>query len=334
MKKFYALLLAGLCSVGLYAQGPKYVKKADCELPEMGNSNKVVVVDTIQDYLFRASGAVMYGSQDGGYVMGTGYYDNQGTLVAISEATANHYDAVGSARVTEILAWFGDVTITGAADNVTGNVYAVNADTTPGVLLGMGTVTTADLVGSTSFVYSSIPITTGSGDTGGNPFLISIDYTGADDTLGLVSSNPDSADGMGEKRTRQRTTATFGGSWVSIETLWGPFDCDAFIVPVIDDSPVTGVSEAVNAKGLTLGGNYPNPSNGISTIRFSIDKPQEVKIKVFDLAAREVLNTGWVELEAGEQEVQVDVSEAPAGAYYYTISTHETSLTSRLHVVR
>lgn len=333
MKKFYfAALLLCAFSFG-YSQRPQMDNGTKMNFTPVNAVNKTTAIDTIEDYLNRASGAVMYGSQDGGYVMGTGYFDNMGTLVPVTDGTGMHYTGIANARVTEVLTWFGDVTQTATADDVFARVYSVNPDTTPSALLGSGTLSTSLLTGSTSFVYSAITIA-GSANTAGNDFLVAIEYPGIDDTLGIVSSNPDSADGLGEQRLRQLTTASFGGAWISIEGLWGPFDCDAFIVPVIDDAPAVSIDMPVGASGLTLLGNFPNPATSTSEIRFSISKQEEVHVKVFDLAAREIYNSGWVLTEAGAHNILVDVSTKPAGAYYYTISTRSEKMTSKLHVLK
>lgn len=338
MKKIYALFLALLVMGGLNAQmlpSDQIVKRADCELPQLTqSSNKIQVVDTLEDYLFRASGALLFGSQDGGYVLGNGYFDNMGTFLPITDGTGMHYDGVANARVIEVLCWFGAVDITGTPDNVTGSAYSVNADTTPNQLLATGTVQTTDLVGSTNFVYSAIPVTgpTG-GDIQGQPFLVSIEYPGNDDTLGIVSSNPDSADGAGEVRLRQLASADFGGAWLAITDLWGPFDCDAFIVPVIDDGPIS-LDQAPNAHGLTLLSTYPNPAVDQTTIRYSLDKPRETYVRVFDLNARAIYSQEWALQSAGVHEIDLDLSHLAPGSYYYTIKTREARLTSKFVVTK
>lgn len=338
MKKIYAFLLAMLVMGGLSAQmlpGDQIVKRAECDLPQLTQeTGKIAIIDTLEDYLFRASGAFLFGSQDGGYVMGNGYFDNMGTLIQITDGTGMHYDGVANARVTEVLTWFGAVDITGTPDNVTGSVYSVNADTTPNQLLATGTVTTTDLVGSSQFVYSSIAVTgPNNGDTQGQPFLISIEYAGNDDTLGIVCSDPDSSDGAGEERTRQLSSAQFGGVWVSINALWGDFDSDAFIVPVIDTDPVS-LDPAPTSHGLALMGAYPNPAADQTTIRYSLDMPRETHVRVFDLAAREIHNSGWQLETAGEHEIELDLSHLAPGSYYFTVKTKETALTSKFVVTK
>ena len=334
MKKIYiAALLLCAFSMG-FSQSPQMGERQQMNFTGIQqSSNKVTAIDTLEDYLNRASGAILLGSQDGGFVLGTAYFDNMGTLIPVSDGTGMHYTGVANARVTEVLTWFGNVTITGAEDSVYARVYSVNPDTTPSALLGYGSTSSGMLTSASNLVYSAIPITNGNAMTNGDDFLVSIEYPGADDTLGIVCSNPDSADGMGEMRLRQLTTASFGGSWLSIEGLWGPFDADAFIVPVIDDA-VVAIDLPIGGSGLNLLGNFPNPATSTSEIRFSISAQEEVHIKVFDLAAREIYNSGWIMKEAGEHKVKVDVSTKPAGAYYYTISTHSQKLTSKLNVLK
>ena len=332
MKKVYALLLLALLGVGLYGQKFEVGESTELEFnrPEV-TMGKTSAIDTIETYLFRASSAIIYGVNPYGYIFGTSW---SGVDTAITAETAMHYDAVAGARVTEVLFWAAYVNIAGSADDLTARVYQAGTDSMPLTQTGFGTVSNSTLTPSTSFVYSSVPINTGTGDTGGNPFLVSLDYEGyTDDTIGIVSSNADSSDGAGERRAKQRLSAGFGGGWSSAAAIWvGGIDADAFIIPVIDDTPLS-VDNPVNSKGLSLLGNYPNPATSVSTIKFGLTEAEQVRVTVFDLTGRILFDSGDMELVAGEHEVSFDVSTLAAGNYYYNITTEKTKLTSKLNVV-
>ena len=325
----FTLFLINVHSI--QAQSPR----PDTGVPLQWNRSQSAseLIDTLDDYVQRASGAVLYGSMDGGFVNGTGFFDNMGTFVHVSAATGMHYDGIANAHVTELLCWFGDISLNGKADTVWGEVWSVKADTTVDQLLGSGFATTDSLVGSTAFVYSTFKICNGNGYTGGDPFLVAINYKGIDDTLGIISSQASTNDGKGEKRLRQLASPTFGSAWMAAESLWGPLDCDAFIVPVIDDSPA-GFEEQVDSGGLRLLGNFPNPATRLTHIRFALNQCEEIHVKVFDLAAREVYNSGWNRLDAGEHQISVDLSNEASGAFYYTIRSKNTCITSKIQVIR
>lgn len=332
MKKVYALLLLALLGAGLYGQKFEVGESTELDFtrPEV-TMGKTSAIDTIETYLFRASSAIIYGVNPYGYIFGTSW---SGVDTAITAETAMHYDAIAGANVTEVLFWAAYVNIAGSADDLTARVYQAGTDSLPLTQTGFGTASNSSLTPSTSFVYSSIPITTGAGNTDGNPFLVSLDYSGyTDDTLGVVSSNADSSDGAGERRAKQRLSAAFGGAWMSAAEVWvGGIDADAFIIPVIDDTP-TSIDNPVGSKGLYLLGNYPNPASSVSTIKFGLDDAENVRVNVFDLTGRILFDSGDLELVPGEHEVSFDVTNVAAGNYYYSITTDKTKLTSKLNVV-
>ena len=86
---------------------------------------------------------------------------------------------------------------------------------------------------------------------------------------------------------------------------------------ILDPSSTEGLSLPAS---FALHGNYPNPFNPVTTLRFDLPAAAEVRISVYDVLGREVLT-----VEAGQQAAgfgrtfQVDASMLASGLYLYRV---------------
>lgn len=328
MKKLYAIIFTLFLSVGLVI-GQEFNFTYTTE-PVAGHSPHIknnqipqpFVFDTIWDYYDRATAFNTYAATSGGYVA----LSNAGVT-----ETGQRFDLTGNASVTGVLLWIYKKRKIGTADAITINVYAANpADGLPlGTSLGASGITTDDIDttgGNINNIVlaSPVPVT-------GN-FIVSVtglDVPGKDDTLALVFNGAN--DGMGEQRAVQKLAPAYGGMWNKMNTIWGTWNSDAMIIPIID---VTAGVNSVTSKGLTLMGAYPNPTNEeYTTIKYSLKESSVVTSKVFDLAGR-TIQESTSELNSGEHTVKVSVTNIPAGTYYYTVQTKGAQLTSKFSVVK
>ena len=81
--------------------------------------------------------------------------------------------------------------------------------------------------------------------------------------------------------------------------------------------------------------NYPNPFNPETIISFSLDKPKNVSLVIYDMLGKEVktLINGMV--KPGEHKIKFDASEIPAGVYFYTLKTgNEFTQTKKMILVK
>lgn len=116
----------------------------------------------------------------------------------------------------------------------------------------------------------------------------------------------------------------------------------------IDDVKIqqkeTGPSTAApsiknNLKNYTLYQNYPNPFNPATTIKFTLEKPESVNIKIYDIKGaliRELMNK---KANAGSNKIVWDGKNehgniVTSGIYFYRISAGKFSKTKRMVFIR
>lgn len=90
---------------------------------------------------------------------------------------------------------------------------------------------------------------------------------------------------------------------------------------------VTGLSDEKAMSGYQLKQNYPNPTNGMSTlISFEIPKRTFVSLKVFNSQGKEIQELAGKEFNSGEHTLVFNPEKnLPSGTYFYKITTSEFS---------
>ena len=73
---------------------------------------------------------------------------------------------------------------------------------------------------------------------------------------------------------------------------------------------------------VVLEGNYPNPFNPQTTIRFALPTAEHVQLAIFDLLGREVRRLVSGKMEAGRHELSFEAGDLPSGLYVYRLSTN------------
>lgn len=107
-------------------------------------------------------------------------------------------------------------------------------------------------------------------------------------------------------------------------------DGSGTIVPVSPTLPSGIVTDAESEMDLpstfVLHGNYPNPFNPSTTIRFDLPQAAEVQVEIFDLAGRRVATTPIQAMSSGRnQTIQFDASALNSGVYFYRLKAHFAS---------
>ena len=90
-------------------------------------------------------------------------------------------------------------------------------------------------------------------------------------------------------------------------------------ISIASPPTVSAESDEVPAE-FQLSGNYPNPFNPSTTIRFDLPQTADVSVQVFDLLGHRVLATPARPMSAGaDQSIQIDASHLASGTYVYRV---------------
>lgn len=96
---------------------------------------------------------------------------------------------------------------------------------------------------------------------------------------------------------------------------------------------ISSVPEADGRNGFRLGQNYPNPAGEKTTIAFVLPKSDQVKFTITDLCGRTMRRQSAF-FAQGDQRVECDISQLPAGAYLYTLETSQGKWSRTMMVYR
>ncbi len=101
----------------------------------------------------------------------------------------------------------------------------------------------------------------------------------------------------------------------------------------------TGVGDTPSIRGVALLNNVPNPFSAGTMLRIGLEKPSQVKLEVFDVAGRRVMQRDLGRLSAGFQDVSLrargdDGKLLPSGVYFYRVSTPAATQTRKMVIRR
>ncbi len=92
---------------------------------------------------------------------------------------------------------------------------------------------------------------------------------------------------------------------------------------VLDPNTLVGVEEekiAIIPNSIQLYGNYPNPFNPSTTIKFAIPETGDVNISVYNPLGEEMKSINLLNRNAGELEYSFNATSFPSGVYFYKIT--------------
>ncbi len=87
-------------------------------------------------------------------------------------------------------------------------------------------------------------------------------------------------------------------------------------------------------ESFALSGNYPNPFNPTTTIRFDVPEASVVKLAVYDVLGRQVRLLVDGARAAGVHTVTFEASDLASGTYLYRLETPQGSFTQLMHLVK
>jgi hypothetical protein len=101
-------------------------------------------------------------------------------------------------------------------------------------------------------------------------------------------------------------------------TAWGVLDPNT---PVgVENQNVTLVPNSIE-----LYGNYPNPFNPSTSIKFAIPETGDVNITIYNTVGEEIKNINLFNKNAGELDYSFNASSISSGVYFYKISLNNSA---------
>ena len=96
---------------------------------------------------------------------------------------------------------------------------------------------------------------------------------------------------------------------------------------------IDGTDEAL-PMGFTLDQNFPNPFNPSTSISFSIENTEQVKLSVFNIAGQEVATLINGQTMSGNHTLQFNADDLPAGTYFYSLTVGQQSSVKKMVLVK
>ncbi len=83
-----------------------------------------------------------------------------------------------------------------------------------------------------------------------------------------------------------------------------------------------------------LAQNYPNPFNSSCVIGYSLKEPSYVKLELFDIQGRRIMNLCDGKFNAGQYKISFNGSALPAGIYVYSLTTAKFSAKRKMLILK
>ena len=110
---------------------------------------------------------------------------------------------------------------------------------------------------------------------------------------------------------------------------------DGIVAAAARLSSATALAEVAEVPlSFALSGNYPNPFNPETTLRFEVPAAAHVKLAVYDVLGREVRVLVDGIREAGRHEVTFEAAGLPSGMYLYRLETPQGSFTKTMQLIK
>ena len=83
-----------------------------------------------------------------------------------------------------------------------------------------------------------------------------------------------------------------------------------------------------------LSQNYPNPFNPSTKINFSIAKPSNVKLIVYDILGRKVATLINNQMNTGSYIYEFDASRFASGVYFYSLEAGDFKVNKKMMLLK
>ncbi|MCX6245684.1 MAG: T9SS type A sorting domain-containing protein [Bacteroidetes bacterium] len=129
----------------------------------------------------------------------------------------------------------------------------------------------------------------------------------------------------------------YGGSYVkglNISPYNGQTSPDDNSITMIKwEKPLwVGVNDKHEKLTFNISQNYPNPVNGMTTVKVYTQNSGDLSLKVTNLTGQSLMTMEKTNVLAGVQIFNIDASQLPSGIYFYSVKQGEKSITKKMIV--
>lgn len=181
-------------------------------------------------------------------------------------------------------------------------------------------ITAGDISASPNITWVTLKFNTPITLTAGKAYVAAINHYGGTEEVVLMN---------GGVTTRGAATvfiydptATSGGPWFYMTSK-------PMIRMNLDNT--IGVNETENYN-LTLFQNRPNPTNGTTSIAYTLETASDVNFTMVDLTGKVVYSNNFGTMNAGQHNIDLNATDFAAGVYYYTLTAGAEKVTLKMVV--
>lgn len=302
----------------------------------------IKVIDTLRSYV-APNNTLVVGCQTGfaGYLTGSNCYKDKEFAQFFSPSS---YTSVPSPQVNSMIVLFNeDGTVNGGTNpavQITCRIYGGNVSSGPLSQIGFKADSLVKIINSpkTNVVgFVGIPnyVTPSNIIPYRYDFVQPVVINSASGFFGAIETPWFSAGDSIRIYSSQKAVSSvdsnawflqYGGSWKTFR-YFRQSKIQLGIIPIITCSPIVGLKESTSAfhSNINL---MPNPSNGNFNMVFTLNKPEDVIIRIYNTLGKEISRTN---LRGVKNEVfTIDLSTEPDGIYMAEISNQSEKVVKKL----
>ena len=84
----------------------------------------------------------------------------------------------------------------------------------------------------------------------------------------------------------------------------------------------------------SLSQNYPNPFNAQTSISFALPHAGHVNISIYDILGRLISTPVNEFYDAGDHNINLDMTDIPSGLYFYVLKTDDTEIKRKMLLLK
>ena len=168
---------------------------------------------------------------------------------------------------------------------------------------------------------------------GWDGFLLAVLRNGAEAEIRVVPKGGTAFTDIRLNEVRFDASSPFGDMEVAYEEI--KWTVVAAVAPHAREADARRTSPVVRvAEVPRLQGNYPEPFNPVTTIRYALPEAAHVRLEVFDLTGRRVALLADGERPAGQYAARFDASRLASGVYLYRLRAGATVQTRTMMLLK